>query len=546
MASAKFSRREFEKDIKISKEIEKKISMLGTHLENLNNGEIEIEVNPNRPDLFSLHGFIRALKAFLGKQKGLKEYKTNPPKKDYEVKIDKSVSEVRPYTVCAIIKDLKFDDGKIKEVIDIQEKIHTTYGRNRKKIAIGIYPLEKISLPIKFQAKYPKDIKFIPLESNQEMNGLEILQKHPVGKDYGYLLEGKEKFPVFIDAEKEILSMPPIINSHKTGKITGNTKEIFIECSGFDLNALKKTLNILVTMFADLGGKVYQMRIKSPEGTYITPDLNPEKMKLNINNVNQLLGLKLKENEIKNYLERMGYNYNKGIAEIPPWRTDILHEVDLIEDIAIAYGDDKFKPEIPNISFTGKENSAEIKRRKISEILVGLGLLEISSYHLTTEENQFKNMGLKKEKVIEVENSKTEYNILRQNLLHYSLKTLSKNVDTEYPQKIYELGKIFSLDTKEETGIREDDNLCICISGQNCGFTEIKQIFDYLMRMMKKNYTIQIGERPFFISGRCIKVNTTNKTIGLLGEISPQILSNLKIKMPVAALEIDIAEIIGD
>ncbi|GAI54851.1 unnamed protein product, partial [marine sediment metagenome] len=188
-----------------------------------------------RPDMLSYQGFKRSFLAFLGRRKGLREYNIHKPGKNYRVIIDSSVKEVRPYTACAIVQSLRLNDEKIKEIIEIQEKLHLTIGRKRKKLAIGIYPLEEIELPITYKALEPDKINFIPLDSSREMSGLEILQKHPAGQDYAHLLAGKERFPIFIDANKQILSMPPIINSQLVGKITEKTRDIFIECSGFDL-----------------------------------------------------------------------------------------------------------------------------------------------------------------------------------------------------------------------------------------------------------------------------------------------------------------------
>jgi len=339
MANVKFPRKEFEAKLgnKITKEIEEKISLFGTPLESISDNEIEIEIFPNRPDLLSMQGYLRAFKAFLGKSPGLAKYRIKKPEKNYKVKIDKSVKDIRPYTACAIIKNLKFNEEKIKEIIDIQEKLHNTVGRNRKKVAIGIYPLEKIKLPITYKAENPKDILFIPLEAEKEMNAFQILQKHPTGRAYSHLLENCEKFPVFRDANKKVLSMPPIINSQETGKITENTKEVFIECSGFDFNTLKKTLNIIVTTLADQGGTIYQMELHYGE-KILTPNLTPEKMKISLENANKLLGLNLNENDLTKLLPKMGYGYKNRTVTIPAWRTDILHEVDIIEDIAIAYG----------------------------------------------------------------------------------------------------------------------------------------------------------------------------------------------------------------
>jgi len=372
------------------------------------------------------------------------------------------------------------------------------------------------------------------LESDREMTGLQILQKHPKGREYADLLAGKSKFPVFIDANNDILSMPPIINSQATGKVTEETKDIFVECSGFDFNSLNKCLNIIVTNFAEMGGKIYQMELlyKNKE---ITPNLSPEKMKINTKNVNSLLGLELNEKEIKKLLEEMGHNYNKGVVETAPWRTDILHEVDLIEDVAIAYGYENFVPEIPEITTIGKEDKKEIIKRKIGEILSGLNLLEVSNYHLTSKRDQFKKMLMPEEGFVEVEESKTEYTILRKDLTHYLLKILSENVDSEYPQRIFEIGRVFNPN--------ETENLALATTPSN--FTEVRQILEYLSRMLNIKLEISEPEKVpnYFIDGRTAEIKFNNKLIGFLGEIHPKILKNWKIKMPVSVFEINLEEI---
>jgi phenylalanyl-tRNA synthetase beta chain len=540
MASVTFPRQQFEKEIgRLDEKMQDRISMFGTPFEKIGNDEVEIEVFPNRPDLLSYRGFKRAFLGFLGKQKGLKEYKINKPEKDYLVAIDSSVKDVRPYTACAIVRGLNFNDEKIKEIVDIQEKLHLTIGRKRKKLAIGIYPLEKIKLPITFKALEPDKIKFIPLESEREMSGLQILQRHPKGREYANLLAGKAKFPVFIDSENKILSMPPIINSQLTGKITEETHDIFVECSGFDFEILSKCLNIIVTILAEMGGKIYQMELvesRTHGAKKVTPNLTPEKIKVNLDNANKLLGLNLNEKEIKDLLEKMGFNYTKGVAEIPPWRVDILHEVDLIEDIAIAYGYEKFIPEIPEIATIGKEGEKEVTKRKIAEILSGLNIIEVSNYHLTNKKEQFRKMSMPEENFIEVEESKTEYKLLRKDISHYLLKIFSENVDSEYPQKIFETGTVFNNN-------KEQENLALAISPSN--FTELRQIMEYLSRMMGLELVISEPEKipNYFIDGRTAEIKLDNKHIGFLGEIHPKILKNWKIKMPVALFEINLEEI---
>ncbi len=532
MANIKLDKKEFEKLAGKVEDIKEKIALFGTPIESVTDDEIEVEVFPNRPDLLSMHGYLRSFLPFIGKRP--KTYKVNKPLKSYDVKIDKSVKPVRPFTACAVVKNLKFDDDKIREIVDVQEKLHLTYGRDRKKIAIGIYPLEKIELPITFRAEDPDKIKFVPLEMDKEMTGRQILSRHPKGRDYAHLLADKKRFPVFRDAKNEVLSMPPIINSHMTGKITEETKDVFIECSGFDFPALNKTLNILVTLLADMGGEVYGMNLHYDKKV-MTPDLSPEKTKINVKDCEKLLGIELKESEVKKLLSRMGHSYNKGVVESPAYRTDILHAVDIYEDIAIAYGYGNFEPELPEVFTIGEESGMEVKKRKIAEILIGLGFLEVSTYHLVKKE-KLKRLGIKD--AVEVLESKTEYSYLRPNLLINSLKVLGENTEAKYPQKIFELGRVFE---KQEYGVVEKEKLCVSISGET-GFTEIKQVLDYLMRMLDLEYSIEECEEGCFIEGRTGKIVVNKGEVGLLGEVSPLLIKKWGMKMPVSSLEINIEE----
>lgn len=542
MASVKFDKKVFEKEIgKLTEELQNKIALFGMTVESLTDEEIELDITPDRPDLLSYQGFKRSFLAFMGKKTGLKSYKIEKPEKDFEVRIDSSVKEVRPFTCCAIVKGLKLDDARIKEIIELQEKLHSTIGRRRKKLAIGVYPLEQITLPITYKALEPDKVKFIPLESNKEMSGLQILQMHPTGKDYAHLLAGKAKFPIFVDAAGEILSMPPIINSEKTGRVTEKTKDVFVECSGFDEEVLNKCLVIITSALAEMNGKIYSMKV----GGKVTPDFSTEKMKISLENTNKFLGLGLVEKDLKLNLEKMGHNYNKGEVEIAPWRVDLLHEVDLIEDVAISYGYDNFEPIIPQIATMGEESKEEIVKRKIAENLIGLGLLEISNYHLTKKEDQFIKMGIPERQesgFIEVEDSKTEYNILRKDLSHYLVKILSENIDSEYPHKLFEMGRVFNLNS--EGVIEESEKLCVGVSPGN--FTDAQQILNYLFDNFGMKFEIKEQENvsSYFVEGRSADIYFDGKVIGFIGEVHPKILKNWKIKMPIGLFEIDLKKIV--
>src|SRR3990167_1465042 len=367
-----------------------RIFMLGTDLKSITDKEITVEIFPNRPDLLSEQGFARALSSFLNIKTGIKKY--NVKKSGYSCKVEKTL-DPWPYTVNAIVKNLKFDNERIREIMQLQEKLGTTLTRNRRKGGIGIYPLDKIKFPIKFTTMKLKDIKFRPLESNKEMNGLEIINELPTGKKYGHILAQEKEQPVFIDSNNNIMSIPPIINSHDTGRINESTKDVFIECSGPDLNTLNAALNIIVTSLADMKGEIYSLDIIYKNKKLVTPNLEPFLMDLDIKYVNKILDLNLKESEVKKYLQMMGLDYINRKAIIPSYRVDILHQIDLIEEIAIAYGYENFDSKLSNFGSVAEEDKLEIFKKKITNILTSLNFIEVSTFNLTSIERTSSNDG---------------------------------------------------------------------------------------------------------------------------------------------------------
>lgn len=543
MANIIINRRVLEKLLgkKVSTEqLKGRISMMDAVLEKIDENELEVEIFASRPDMLSEQGFSRALSSFLGIKTGLKGYTVK--KSGQKVIVEDSVKNVRPYTACAIVKNLKFDGEKIKELIQLQEKLHLTYGRNRKKAAIGIYPMEKITFPITFEAEKPDKIFFVPLESPHPMTGSQILSQHKTGREYGHLLEGKDKLPIFVDAKREILSMPPIINSNLTGKVTGQTKEVFIECSGFDYDTQNICLNIIVTSLAEMGGEIYSLELAYGKEKKLSPNLTPKKMKLDLTYINKRLGLRLTEKQARECLERMGFGYAQGNVLVPAYRSDILHQVDLAEDIAIAYGYENFSEEIPNITTIGEEDPLQKFTGKIREILIGLNLLEVKNLHLMTEQELNLKMELSHQ-LIKLKNALGDYSCLRNSLLACLLKNFNENQHNEYPQNIFELGRVFELDSKTETGVAEREKLAVALCHDTTDFTQVKQILDALFRQLGLEATVKDAKHNSYIPGRAGNIFVKSKNIGIIGEIHPQVLENWGLFMPVVCLELDLEEV---
>lgn len=239
-------------------ELMDRISMLGVDLESIDNNRIIMEIFPDRPDMLSIEGFVRALKGSLGIEKGISNY--NVEDSGIKLFIDKSVQDVRPFISAAIIKKISFTEERLISLMDIQEKLHITHGRNRKKVAIGVHDMSKIKAPFFYKAVRPTEISFVPLDMNEKLNLKEILEKHPKGRDYAWTLEGLDRYPIILDKNKNVLSFPPIINGELT-KVRESTKEIFIEVTGLNQKAVNQALNILVTSILDRGGKAYTVEI---------------------------------------------------------------------------------------------------------------------------------------------------------------------------------------------------------------------------------------------------------------------------------------------
>ncbi len=514
------------------------IQKIGVSVEQVTPTELTVEVLPNRPDLLSGPGLARAARSWIGKDKGAKTYTVK--KGGGKVIIESSVEKVRPFTACAIIKKLTLTEQKLKEIIQVQEKLHMTFGRNRKKLAIGIYPLEKIKLPITYKAEVPSKIIFQPLEAEHPMTADEILKTHSTGKTYAHLLKDAKVYPIFIDAKNQILSLPPIINSQETGRVTTKTKEVFIECSGHNLDVVKIGLNLIVTMLAELGGEIYQMDLHYGKKKIITPDLTPQKQKVDLHYLNQRIGIELQEKDLKPLFSKMGLGYEKKQAIIPAYRTDIIHQIDLVEDIAIAYGYENLKAEIPNVSTTAAESKFEIFRNKLCNLLVGYNLLELNTYHLNSEVNLNDKM-MREAPFVELMNvANQEYNVLRSWLLPNTMQVLSENTRYEYPQKLFLTGTVFKPDHKTETKCQEHCSLAIASAGKDEDFTTIKQILEGIGQALGKEITIEEGNHPSFIPGRSGKVCIGKTDLGYAGEIHPQVLENWKIGMPTVAAEINL------
>ena len=522
-------------------ELRERLPMMGTSWEGETDEGFQLEVFPNRPDLLSIEGLARAYASFTGLRTGLREYEVKEA--GYEVTVEKKVEGVRPYFVTAVVKNVDFDDSLIRSVIQMQEKLHVTHGRRRRKVAVGLHNLEPIQFPVTYTTK-PPDFKFRPLGERFEKDLTQILTEMHTGREYAWTVEGFEEYPMILDSKGMVLSMPPIINGEYT-RIDEATRDIFIDVTGTDLKAITEVLNIIVTTFADRGAEIYAVENHYYDGEALkTPDLGPREMALDNDYVNGTLGMEFTPEETAALLGKMGYDAILGdnlMVKVPSYRTDIMHPMDLVEDVAIAYGYGAFVPEIPDIASEAGEDPLEVFSRGLRNFLVGYGLQEVVTFMMSNREKLFRRMMLPEEPIAETENPKMEgYTCLRNMLLPGLMEVLAANKHHPYPQNIYEVDDVVLLDESTETGARSARRLAIALCHARANFSEVKAMMNSILENLDVEAEIEDGGIDCFIEGRRYVANVGGEPISWAGELKPEVLVNWELEMPVAALEMDI------
>ncbi|MEM0052941.1 MAG: phenylalanine--tRNA ligase subunit beta [Nitrososphaeria archaeon] len=523
---------------KLSKEeILEIIPLLGLNIEDFNDEEIKVEYSPNRPDYGSPAGIAKAINHFYFNKEPSIEVQIN--KSEYVVHVDRRVEEIRPYVV-GLYARLQFSEQTLKELISLQEDLHEGIGRKRKKFAIGLHDASRIRPPIYYTVEGP-EFKFVPLYHDTQKSILEILSQTEQGKLYGHLLAKKNVFPILKDSLNQVLSFPPIINGNVT-ILSEKTKELFVDITACELEPAEDALSILATALLDYGAKIYSVEINFYDKKLETPNLSPRKMLLNKDSIRKILGISLKTNEVISIFKKVNMSARavKNGKEIevivPRHRIDILHEVDLIEEVGYGFGYNKLRP----LPLKLHQNGKPLRNKKIFEdirnCLIGLGFIEVMTFYLANKEEQ--NMFAKH--LIEVAEPKTkEYNVLRSAIIPQLLKVLSSNIHEPYPQKVFEIGRIFEL--KRRNIIKEKVKVAGLISHADTSFTEIKSVVNALLNYLgTKNYTFKACTHPYFIDGRCAILIQNNRKVGLLGEILPYYIQKEGLRHPVSGFEISL------
>lgn len=517
-----------------------RLPMMGCPVEKIDRNRVSYEIFPNRPDMLSIEGFARAARSFLGLSTGLAPYKISGS--GIKLKAERSVADIRPHVAAAVIRNVKLNDDIIASLMQVQEKLHDTLGRKRKKVAIGVHDLDRVKPPFTYKAVLPKAVRFVPLGKKERMTLDEIARGHEKGKEYAHIVSRSKRWPVIVDRNGDVLSFPPVINGELT-RLTEKTRNLFIDVTGTSEEAVNYALAIIAASLGERGFRIECVDISGGKKR-ATPDMKPKRIRVNIDYVNKLLDLDMTKNEFAETIGRMGLGFDGKYVLFPAYRADIMHEIDVVEDVAIAHGYERFEPRVPKVATVAERSDMNEFSGFVRNIISGMGFQEVVSMILTNEADEFGKMLIRKEDACGTVNPvSSECTICRKRLLPSLLNVLSQNLHREYPQKIFEMNYVLLPDRNAETGARNVTKLACLISGSRAGYEDISSVLDSLLRQLGIGYKLRRSSNASMLEGRTADIIVGNKLLGTIGEIHPQVLNNWGLEKPAAGFELDLEEI---
>lgn len=528
-------------------------------------GVIKFELNDtNRPDLWSAAGLARALRAYRTGAVTLYDFFSSKEESldtaDRVLVCHKEARAVRPYCLGFAAEGGPVTDDILKALIQTQEKICSNYGRKRRTIAMGIYRSDLITYPVHYTGADPDKTRFVPLGSGEEMSLREMTVRHPKGIEFGKIVAGSPVFPYLHDDKGQALSFPPVINSARIGAVEVGDENLFVEVSGTRLADLLLAIAVVACDMADLGFRILPLKVRFEEETpfgkeIAVPYYFQEPAGCLKADIGKVSGLELSDDEIRAALRRMGIHCvvdaERVYATVPEYRNDFLHPVDLVEDIVIGHGLEKFAPVLPSDFTIGRLTRTEELSRKVKGLMVGLGFQEMIYNYLGSRRDYIDRMNLGPEaaaEALEIANPMSEnYEMVRPSIIPCLLGSESVSKDAAYPHAIFEIGKTARKCPSDNSGARTMDCLGFFSSDRRMGYNEAASIVGSLMYFLAKPYTLSPLEGDGrFIGGRCARILIGGKEAGVFGEIHPQVLENWGCAMPAIACEIDLSALLGE
>ncbi|KAK3723526.1 phenylalanine--tRNA ligase subunit beta [Vermiconidia calcicola] len=539
--------------------------------------QLKIEIPANRYDMLCFEGIAMNLNVFLGRQTLPNFRLVAPPNGELQtVHIGKDTARIRPYFSCAILRNIKFTKERYESFISLQDKLHMNLARGRTLVSIGTHDLDTIEGPFSYEALPPEDIVFAPLNQTKEMNAKQMMEFYEKDKHlsrYLHIIRDSPVYPIIYDKNRTVLSMPPIINSNHS-KITLDTKNVFIDITATDKTKLEIVNHILVAMFSQYCAEPFSIEpvkiVSDHNGeSRQTPDLTPRATQASSSYINSVCGLNESRESLSKLLKKMSLHAkpsttdnDKLDVDIPVTRADVLHEADIMEDAAIAYGFNNLPRHFPG---TSHSVASALPINKLADIIrleaAMAGWAEVMPLILCSHDENYAWLQKQDDgRAVRLANPKTaEYQIVRTSLIPGLLKSIRENRKHAVPMKVFEVADVVFKDEKAERRSRNEKHFAACWYGKTSGFEQVHGLLDRVMLMLKsafvtredglegekvRGYWIEEVDDSTYLAGHAaaIYLSVAGKAtrIGTFGILHPRVLQKFELPFPTSTLEINV------
>jgi phenylalanyl-tRNA synthetase beta chain len=510
--------------------------------------ELTLSVTPDRLDLLSEGGLSLYLAGQTDAATGLPHVRETARGPSNSVVVDRSVAGIRPFIACVTLHapDAEgIDEGTLAEAIRFQELLHSTIGRGRRAASLGIYPLERIELPIRYSLEPVSDVRFVPLDGTEEVGGEEFFAGHPMAAQYGDLGRVDAQCLTLRDAKRAVLSLPPILNGRSAGELRVGDRDVLLEATGTRERAVLEAVGLLLVVFVARGWSVAPVAATRVEGAVTdgTAVYRPRPVVLPSAVLRQITGdPPMPSGEVEHRLARarLSARPHAGgwLVEAPSWRPDLLTAVDVAEDVVLSA---PVRPEdgllLPSRT-RGRRLAEGRFRRRTRTALLGLGFAEPHTPLLVSAEAAERAGSLD---AIRLRNpTSAEYSVLRDRLLLSHLEVLRRNTRHAYPQRFAEVGPVIVRSGADESGGETRYHASAIVAADSAGFADAASVVDYLLRTMDVLSVREAVDLPATIPGRAALARVAGDRIAEMGEIHPRILEALGVPVPVAWAEVDL------
>jgi phenylalanyl-tRNA synthetase beta chain len=555
-------------------------------------GNFELEFAPDRLDRLSVEGIARSLRYDYGDDRGVYVPSTNDAEWTIEVE---DTPEERPYVTGAVVRGLDLDEDSLDSLIQLQEKLHATMGRKRAKGAIGVHdltmlkggeasvsggsPLQSgggsdaelpagvgdddagdeatVSKSITYTGVDPDGEEFVPLEGDRGMTPAEVIAEHHIGVEYAALVSEMDRVPAIYDAIG-LFSFPPVINGRRTEVDTGS-RDLFIEMTGTDQWTIDYMLSIVCYALDARGGTVEEVTVEYADSapgehagrSFVRPDFATKTKTVAHDRIETTLGVDLEKREIGDLAERAGLDASEtdeeGVYafEIPPYRVDVLHPIDVIDDLGRAYGFNTLEPRYPDVSTVGGRHDRSKLERAARNVLVGLGFEDLLNFYMISEAHNYERLGVAPgsdvvgggEPVTIQEPYSEDYTMLRSWALPSIMQVLENNTHRSYPQDLAEIGLAAEVDESENTNVAEHRTVAAAVARHDASYEDARA----RLQAVAANFDVALAtpptDHPTFVDGRTAAVELDGERVGVIGEVHPEVLVEHDLEVPVTAFE---------